>query len=211
MKRTSFFPKLITKEFTREKGKYISIITLFLLGMTLGSLLSSLSGSLSQIQNYVDTFLSSYSLQGTVKQQVFFISLFNYGKFAFFLWISGWHTWLFPLCFLQVLSKGFRIGYTIACFVQCYHFRGIIFSLLTLLPQNLLFLPALFYFSVYQFHFLAERKLILTGKSSSSTQKETYGKNAIFLFFFLFLLFLCALIEGYLVPTMLQPLCKFMM
>lgn len=210
MKKTNILSLLIGKEFSRGKNKYFLFLLLFTSGIALGTVCSLFSDSSEEIKNYVNTFLSSYSLQGTVKSRVFFLSFLNYGKFIFFLWVSGWYLWLFPLCFLQVFTKGFRIGFTVACFLQILYFRGILFSLITLLPQNLIFLPALFFFSVYQFEFLSDRKLLLSGKNSSNYKNRCYQKNIFFLVILILLSLLCALIEGYVIPTLLLPFSKIL-
>ncbi len=210
MKKTNILSLLIGKEFSREKNKYFIFLFLFTSGIVLGTVCSLFSNSVEEIKNYVNTFLSSYSLQGTVKSRVFSLSLLNYGKFIFFLWISGWYLWLFPLCFLQVFVKGFRIGFTVACFLQSLSFRGILFSLITLLPQNLIFLPALFFFSVYQFEFLSDRKLLLSGKNNSNYKHRCYQKNIFFFFILILISIVCALIEGYFIPALLQLFSKIL-
>lgn len=208
MKKTDFLSLLIEKEFTKGKNKYFLFLFLFAIGIISGTVCAVFSNSSEEIKNYVNTFLSSYSLQGTVNKHVFFLSLLNYIKFIFFVWISGWYLWLFPLCFLQILVKGFRIGFTVACFLQSLSLRGIAFSLITLLPQNLIFLPALLFFSVYQFEFLANRKLLLSGKNASNYKHRCYQKNFFLLLILFVITILCSWMEGYLIPTLLHIFSK---
>lgn len=208
MKKNNVLSTLIKNEFYREKNKYFIVISFYFLGILFGTIGSVYSNSDNKINEYVTTFLSSYSLHGTIPRQVFSLAFFNYIKFIFFLWASGWYIWLFPLCFLQVFTKGFRIGFTISCFVQCLSFRGILLSIITLLPQNIIFLPALFFFSVYQFQFLSERKLLISGKNLSSKRKQCYLKNMLFLFILIVVSILCSLMEGYLIPALLQMFSK---
>lgn len=204
MRKTNILSLFIEKELFHSKNKYLIMILMFLIGVVLGAVTSETSNSSMQIKDYVNRFTSSYLLHGTIKNQVFLLSLLNYSKYIFFLWISGWYSWLFPLCFLQVFTKGFRIGFTITCFIKILSFRGILISVLTLLPQNLMFLPALFFFSVYQFQFLSERREILSGKNNLNHQMNCYKRNLFYFFLFATISLLCALIEGYLVPAILQ-------
>ncbi len=209
MSKTQLFSTLLTKELSQNHRRYLLIFCLFLIGILCGTLMVATTTSSTDIQEYVDSFLSSYSLQGVDKSRVFRLSVWNYLRFLFFLWISGWYPWLFPLCFLQVFSKGFRIGLSVTCFIQCYSFRGILLSVLTLLPQNLLFLPALVFFSVYQFQFLSDRRYILAGCGNKSFSKQVYIRNLFCCILFLFVILLCSLIEGYLIPSWLQIFCSF--
>ncbi len=208
MKKTRLFSSLLANEFHQNKRRYFVVSAVFFIGIVGGAWTSSCSELVTDVRQYVTSFMSSYTLSGAAKNNVFQLSLLNYIKFAFFLWVSGWYRWLFPLCFLQVFSKGFRTGFTVACFVQCYSLKGILLSFITLLPQNLIFLPALLFFSVYQFQFLSDRRYLVGGNGNKNFQKQIYGKNVFYCVLFLILLFLCALIEGYLVPVCLQPLCS---
>ncbi len=209
MSKTQLFSTILTKELHRNHRRYLFISGLFLVGILCGTMMAATTNLLTDVQEYVESFLSSYSLQGVDKSRVFRLSIWNYLRFFFFLWISGWYPWLFPLCFLQVFSKGFRIGLSVSCFIQCYSFRGILLSVLTLLPQNLLFLPALVFFSVYQFQFLSDRQTILSGCGNQNFSKQVYGRNLFCCIFFLFIMLLCSLIEGYLIPSWLQIFCSF--
>ncbi len=209
MKKTKVVSSILLKEIHKNKRKYILFISIFFLGILFGTIMTAISNSFSEIQTYVDTFLSSYSLHGTSKKQVFLLSIQNYIKFSFFLWVSGWHPWVFPLCFLQVFSKGFRIGYTTACFVQCYRLKGIILSFTTLLLQNTIFLPAMLASAVYQFQFLSDRKYIIARKTSPEFRKQLYLKYIVCLFFYSIILILCSFLEGYVIPVLLRPLCRF--
>ena len=208
MKNINILSILVSKEISQKKSKYLLFLFVFFSGLIIGTICSIMTGSTEQIQDYVNTFLSSYSLHGTEKNHVFFLSILNYGKFLFFLWVSGWYLWLFPLCFLQVFSKGFRIGFSIASFVHCYAFKGVLFSLITLFPQNFIFLPTMLFFAVYQTHFLSERKLLLSGKNNTESKRQCYQKNILFLALFVLIILICASLEGYFIPSLLQLFSK---
>lgn len=207
MKKSFSSTAILSKGISKDKRKYFVFIILFLSGIFFGSLHSSSLLSRSQTNNFINTFLSAYSLHGVVKNDVFFLSFFNYFKFICILWLSGWHPLFFPLCFIQVFAKGFRIGYTISCFIRYYHFRGILLSVLTILPPNALFLPFMLFFSTYQFSFLSDRKAIRYGNMAH--YKDCYCKNILYFCIFLFIISLCAVIEGYLTPVFIHPLCRF--
>ena len=86
MKKVDFLSLLIEKEFTKGKNKYFLFLLLFSVGIVMGTVCAIFSNSSEDIKNYVNTFLSSYSLQGTVNKHVFSLSLLNYIKFIFFVW-----------------------------------------------------------------------------------------------------------------------------
>ncbi len=207
MKRVKHWSSLITGELRHHFKQYLFISGIFIVGILAGTLSTSASELLSQTKSYLDTFLSSYPLQSVAKTEVFKLSLLNHLQLAFMLWVSGWYIWLLPLGFLQVFAKGFRLGFTTSCLIRLYHFRGLLLALFALLPQNLILIPTLVYFGIYQIKFLSNRRHFVANSSSLTIRKQLYGKNFIFFLFFLLFLFLSAFIEGYMIPSLLQPLC----
>lgn len=195
----------------REKRRYLFALGLFLVGILLGSITSACadSSTTEEIKGYLKRFFSAYMIQGTAKSEAFRLSLMNHLQFALWLWISGWFLCLLPIGFFQTVLKGFRTGFTITYLIQCYHFKGILLSLIAILPQNLILLPAICFYLVYLLQFSSDRRHIRKGNVPAVVKKQIYGHHGIMTGIFLLLLLLCALIEGYIVPTLLQPLCGF--
>ncbi len=209
MKRYQIFYTALSKELTQHRRHYLWITGIFILGIILGTAAAVASDDKSQIRDYFDLFLSAYPLQGAAQSEIFKLSLLNYLQLALMIWVSGWYLWLLPLGILQVAAKGFRTGFTISCLLQCYQFRGALLAFLSLLPQNLIFLPALCFFTVYQFQFLSDRRYLAANAGQTVFKKQVYRKNAVFFACFMLLLIVCALTEGYVIPTLLHPLCGF--
>ncbi len=209
MKTTHLFSDMIIQKIHKDRKKYFALVLIFIFGTILGSLHLSVSKNNTETQTAIKNFISAYSLHGVVRKDVFLLSFSNYLKLLAFLWISGWHPLLLPIGFVQIFMKGFRIGFTVSCFITYYHLKGVLFAALTTLPQNLLFLPALFYFSVYQIHFASVRKSFQIEKANFPLQKETYIKNFFLLLIFMSVISLCSVIEGYITPTFIHPFCQF--
>lgn len=150
----------IKSTFLREKKRYFFVFLLFGTGILLGSITAARikSDSVAEMKSYFDRFFSAYTLQGTAKSEAFRIALINYAQLLFWVWLSGWSFWLMPIGFFQVILKGFRTGYTIIYFLKCYHFKGILVTTLSILPQNLILLPALCFYAVFLIQFAIDRK-----------------------------------------------------
>ena len=208
-KQISLFYEL-KSNFLQEKRRYIFVLLLFGAGILFGSLSAVCleSTGVADMKSYFNSFFSAYALQGIAKKEAFRISLLNYGQLFFWLWLSGWSFWLFPISIFQVILKGFRTGYTITYLIKCYHFRGIFITILAILPQNLVLLPVLCFYTVFLIRFRADRSNLKKNILSPAIKNQIYGNHAIItLLVVLFLLF-CAFIEGYVVPTMIQPFCR---
>ncbi len=198
-----------TRELSDNKRQYALAAGLFLLGILIGSIaaITSKRADSAEMKAYFDRFLSAYPLQGAARSEIFQISMLNYLRLAALMWIAGWLVWLLPLGALQVGIKGFRTGFTVAYLLRCYQLRGILLAVISILPQNLILIPALCFFMVYQIKFAADRRHLRGVGAGSALKRQVYGHNLAMTGVFLALLLICALIEGYIVPTMLQPVC----
>jgi stage II sporulation protein M len=197
--------------FREEKRNYLWILLLFVLGLLLGCIAaaSSKPEAVGELKNYFDRFFSVLMLQGSVKSEAFQLSLMSHFFFAFWLWVCGWSVWSLPVGFLQVFLKGFRNGFTLTSLCLCYRFKGILFALIAILPQQLLLLPAVCVYLVSQIHFASDRSRLRRGIMSPELKRQVYGHHTIVTGCFLLFLLLIALMEGYVTPTLLQPLCNF--
>ena len=201
------FVSKLTQEFADNKRLYIPVVMLFFLGILIGTISALTSSSDADVKNYFDRFISAYPLQGAGRSEIFRLSLLNYLHLAALLWISGWFVWLLPLGAIQIGLKGFRTGFTIAYLLKCYQWRGFLLALMAILPQSIILIPALCFFPVYQIKFAADRRIILKGGASAVLKRQIYCHNLAMTSIFLLMLLLCALIEGYVIPTLLQPVC----
>lgn len=210
MKRFKRTAEKLAQEITVNKRQYLLTAGLFLLGILSGSIAAITTGETPHhpIKDFLDRFLSAYPLQGAAKSEVFLLSLQNHLRLAALMWISGWFVWLLPVGLLQVGSKGFRTGFTVACLLKCYGLRGILLAILIILPQNLLLIPALCFFMVYQLRFSADRRYLRRFMPPTPLKRQVYLHNLAVTAVFLFLLLLCTLIESCIVPTLLQPFCS---
>lgn len=193
----------------QEKKRYLFVLLLFLAGILLGSLRSAWMDAVSteEIKTYFDRFFSAYALQGTAKSEAFRLSLINYASLFLCLWLSGWSLWLLPVGIFQVILKGYRTGYTITYLLKCYHLKGLLVTTLGIIPQSLILLPALCFYLVCQTRFAINVTHLKKTVLSSAVKKQIYGNHIIKTLMFLFLLLFCSFIEGYIVPTLLQPFC----
>ncbi len=200
----------IKSNILQEKRRYFFVILLFGVGILFGSLGAACleSSAVAEMKSYFDRFFSAYTLQGTAKKEAFRLSLLNYGQLLFWFWLSGWSLWLIPVSMFQVILKGFRTGYTITYLIKCYHLKGTFITFLAILPQNLVLLPILCFYTVFLLQFATDRKNLKKNILSPTIKKQIYGNHAIITLLVMLLLLFCAFIEGYIVPTMLQPFCR---
>ncbi len=158
---------------------------------------------------YIDNFLSVYNLQPINRLEIFKTSFYSNTKMVLFLWVCGLWVGLIPFAIIQMGIKGYKIGFSIAFFVQAYQGKGIIFIFLSMMPQIFILIPALMIYTVFNIkyslsiHKLNERKSIL------SVRKDMYLRNFLCIIGIILVIILCSFIDSFVISAMLKPVCYF--
>lgn len=187
--------------------KYFIVIIFLFSGIIAGAILSAFSLSENFNDQYLNNFISTYNLQGAIPLEIFKNALFSNLRLIVCIWISGIFIWLFPLNFIECLFKGFGIGYTISYLSSVGGFKGFLLSALSLVVQNIIFIPAIIMFSVIQINF-SKKIHKLRNLSSQYRQRKKLVKNNFCTFAIMLAIgIVCSALEAYVVPVLIKPLC----
>lgn len=128
----------------KYKVREILVVALFFLGFVGGLLFINLWGTL-----YLDNagFLNEETLIQAQQTQIdtqslFFYVLMTRGKWFLFFWLLGYTVAGIPLMFLFLGCLGFLAGVLVSIFVSRLQLLGILIFLSVILPQALLYAPA---------------------------------------------------------------------
>lgn len=124
---------------------YIVICIIFAVGIFLGVMIVNQTEEKSQIENYINTYIDEtkliengdylHELQKDIKDNIILV---------FSLWFAGTTIIGIPIVFGIILFRGFCLGYTIAsCVFVLGRLKGIMFILMTIFLQNIIFIPAI--------------------------------------------------------------------
>ena len=124
---------------------YIVICVIFAVGIFLGVMIVNQTEDKSQIENYINTYIDEtkliengdylHELQKDIKDNIILV---------FSLWFAGTTIIGIPIVFGIILFRGFCLGYTIAsCVFVLGKLKGIMFILMTIFLQNIIFIPAI--------------------------------------------------------------------
>ena len=144
MKRKS----ILLEYFKKYKITYIIIISLFLIGVFIGVIYINMSNE-EKIQNlteYVIGLVNSVKNYTYVKEQNTLVkSIFENSKDIIIIWFLGCTIIGSYFVYISVAYHGFKLGYTIATFIYILGTKkGLIFSLSSLLFQNIIYIPTIF-------------------------------------------------------------------
>ncbi len=194
-----------------NKIYYLLAASAVFVGIVIGSIseITMASDAYENLNTYIDNFLSAYSIQPVNKAEIFKTSFYSNVKVILFLWISGLWVGFIPFAILHMGIKGYKLGFSIAFFVQAYKGKGVIFALFSLLPQIFILIPALMVYAVFNMkyaisiHHLGDRKNIL------SLKKEMYLRNLVCIIGMVIIVLICSFMDSFVIASLLKPICYF--
>ena len=132
-------------DFFRKKWFIFIFVTVFLFtgiffGATAARTISP--DQADHLSAYFDSFLENV-VTTPISEQVFFRNnIFNSLYIIIAIYILGLTVIGIPLVLVAVFSKGFVVGFAIGFLVRDKAFKGFMFALISVLPHNLLIIPA---------------------------------------------------------------------
>ncbi len=209
MKHRQKWIEVLGNSLSSNAKTYITLAGFLILGIAGGSLFAIFKNAsdTDSLLTYIEQFISGYQLTGASKVQIFSLSFVNNLKTGILILSVSLFYILLPLLFINFFAKGFRIGFTVAFIVKCYGLGGSLFALVSLLPQNIIYLSAIVIYSVFAFiQALEIRRLRKEGILYKYKSKIILNTLTAFLLF-LFLTTVGSLLESFILPTFIKQLC----
>jgi stage II sporulation protein M len=124
---------------------YLIILFALLTGIASGSFTA---GAMDDVQRnalgrYLQTFFQSTKYEPVNRTAILLESLWQHLQSTFVIWLSGLFLFGMPLVFLFVGIRSFYIGFTIGFLISQYHFGGLLFIVVCILPQTLIYIPCI--------------------------------------------------------------------
>ena len=143
-KRNEIFTA-IKEDILNNAKSYFIVLIIFAVGVFLGVMFINQMQNKENIEEYINTYINETrelqngdylgELQKDIKNNIILV---------FLLWFAGTTIIGIPIVLGIILFRGFSLGYTIAsCVLTLGRLKGIMFILLTIFLQNIIFIPAL--------------------------------------------------------------------
>lgn len=159
----------------------------------------------NQLINYFNGFFQLYKNQKIEINQLIKISLIENFKLVLILWLLGATIVGIPFICVVIFLKGFIVGFSSGFIVSMLGSKGIVFSLLTLLPKEIIIIPCLITLCVNGINFSLN---IIRSKSIKHFYKENLKTDflayCIVTMFFSGIVFLAVLLESYTTPIFVR-------
>lgn len=130
---------------------YVFIGVLFVTGVVFGAVIvNALTLEQNQeLSRHLGNFLQSLDQTNQYdSKQSFQQSLILNMKWILLIWFLGLSVIGLPLIFIIDFLKGVLIGFTVGYLIGQFSWKGMLFALVSVVPQNLLIIPAIFICSV---------------------------------------------------------------
>lgn len=127
--------------------EYMLVLLLFIIGVFIGvMIINNLEQTkIDEVKKYIEEFITKIKSVENISQIDLIIeSIKSNIILAIILWIAGTTVIGLPVVLTVILARGVCLGYTIAIITYSLGTaKGILFCLITILLQNILFIPAI--------------------------------------------------------------------
>lgn len=187
---------------------YFFVILLFLIGVIFGALAVKTLGEeqKAELITYLKVFLqglqrgqdTGLDTGGLVRQAVF-----NNMKTIALIWLLGLTVIGVPIILFVVFTRGFVIGFTVGFLVNEYVLRGVVFAVVSVIPHNVLVIPAIIIAAVsgVSFSLIIVRNRLRPHRINLAYEGMAYTSLAVLL---LAVVIVGGLVEGYITPVFMK-------
>ena len=135
----------IKEDIINNAKSYFIVLIIFAVGVFLGVMFINQMQEKSKIEQYINTYVDeTKGLENGDYLSELQNDIFSNVGLVLALWFAGTTIIGIPIVLGIILVRGFCLGYTIAsCVFVLGRIKGIIFILITILLQNIIFIPAI--------------------------------------------------------------------
>lgn len=202
--------KLVLKNYVKNNYKeYILTSLIFIIGLFIGvmTINNSTETQSSEITTYLNEFITKFKgIQNINKTSLIFTSIKNNIILAVIIWVAGTTVIGLPIVLIAILLRGLILGYTIsAVTLTLGASKGIIFCLISIFLQNILFIPAVLTLGVSSIKLY---KSIMKDKRRENIKVEII-RHTIISAIMILVLVISSLVENVISITFLKSFIKY--
>ena len=194
----------LQQQIKQNRWQFLIVTSVFVIGFFLGYY--KIPALDTEVRKYLLQTLDNYLLSNQAGSSngygIFIYAFWEQLKSIGLIWFLGLTIIGFPLILTVVFGRGYSLGFTLGFLIQAKDVKGILILLLTVLPQNIIYIPFIIILAVTALNF--SLNIVRPNRNphaSLSSQLLVYGINLVF---FLAIFLIGAFVEGFLSPWLLS-------
>ena len=195
----------LTEHLQKNKNTYLFLFLAFVTGVSAGAFtvngLSSIQRT--ELTNYFQGFLELFENQRVDSNEILQISLVDNARLVAILWTLGVTIIGIPLIYLFVGVRGFITGFTSAFIIDLMGVKGVIFTLFSIVPKEIIIIPCVIALGVNGINFSLN---IIRSKSIKRVNKENL-RTGFLAYCLATAFFSCFIFGGILIESYITPIC----
>lgn len=210
-KKVNTFSQSIAYHIEDNRSIYIFVTVLFLMGVIFGAIIVN-SLSLSQktdLHTYINQFFGQVAQGEFANSTSMFIQSYaHYIKYIGLMWILGLTIIGVPVILILLFIKGIVVGFTVGFLVSQMGITGFFLSFVSILPQNIIIVPAFIVVSAVSINFSLKMVRQLFIKRSHDTIFHHFLRYSAFILCVCAILAIASGFEAYVSPNLMKWIIK---
>lgn len=201
----------ISRNIKENIGIYFIIILFFAIGLAVGGfVIKSLQASEKQeLLSYMNSFFKIYSGEEVSRLSI----LIQSAKNNFFSIVIIWSLSLtiigMPIALIVVGFRGFILGFSIGFFIESMGLKGLAFSLIGIIPQNIIYIPCVLISASLSLMFSISVIKRKRGKGIYRQGGLTILSYSAIMGVIFIITLLGSFVEGFISPTIIKALSQY--
>ncbi|GFR34284.1 stage II sporulation protein M [Thermobrachium celere] len=191
---------------------YFFVILFFAIGLSVGAFTSKAldTDSKQNILIFMNNFFHTIGNENVESKAVFVRAFKNNIQFIIIIWLLCLTYIGVPIVFLVDLFRGFILGFTISFCIQSMGLKGLLFLIIAVVPQNIIYVPCIIVASALA----VDYGLSIFKRNVNKVYYHKNNTNLINLSLILAIIFLimtvASMYEAFVVPTIIKKLSSFL-
>ncbi len=207
--RYSYYKDTLKNYVKNNYKEYLLVCFLLLIGVFVGVMIinNCKDAQLTEITSYIKDFITKYKeIENINISSLIIDSIKKNLLFAIVLWVAGTTVIGMLIVLIMILLRGIILGFTVSSItIALGFFKGTVFTISSILLQNLLYIPAILTIGVSSIKLY---KSIIKDKRRENIKIEII-RHTIISFFMVILIVISVFIESFISIKILKNIIKY--
>jgi stage II sporulation protein M len=161
-------------------------------------------GDKNSLISYITSLSKSSTLESINNKAIFLEAIKSNLPIIIGYWFLGLTIVGIPVILILSIFKGFSIGFTISFFIYSLKEKGLLLSILGVLPQNIIYIPCIILASVLSIQFSFSMLKDKVNKNYKGSNEGSIGNYTLCFICFIIIMTMGFLLEAFVTPNLIR-------